>query len=135
MSDHAPARFRATVHYDGTAFRGWQLQPAGRTVQRTLEETLERLLRVQTRVHAAGRTDTGVHAAGQEIAFDAADRWKATDLHRGLNALVPDDVWIEQLSRAAADFHPRFDATARRYEYLVGATGSGLSSDRSTPPL
>jgi tRNA pseudouridine38-40 synthase len=121
VPDHTLARFRATVHYDGTSFRGWQLQPAERTVQSTLEETLARLLTVPTRVHAAGRTDTGVHAAGQEIAFDAAGHWKAGDLHRGLNALVPDDVWIEQLSRAAADFHPRFDATARRYEYVVGA--------------
>jgi tRNA pseudouridine38-40 synthase len=127
VSDHTLARFRATVHYDGAAFRGWQLQPAERTVQRVLEETLARLLTVPTRVHAAGRTDTGVHAAGQEIAFDAADHWQVADLHRGLNALAPDDVWIEQLSRAAADFHPRFHATARRYEYLVGTGPLAMS--------
>lgn len=121
MPDHTLARFRATVQYDGAAFRGWQLQPGERTVQRALEETLARLLNVPTRVHAAGRTDTGVHATGQEIAFDAADHWEPGDLHRGLNALSPDDVWIEQLSRTGTDFHPRFDATGRRYEYLVGA--------------
>ena len=132
MPDQARARFRATVHYDGTAFRGWQIQAEGRTVQQVVEAALERLLDVPTRIDAAGRTDAGVHAAGQEIAFHAPARWAAPELRRGLNALVADDVWIEQVTPAADDFHPRFDATGRRYEYLVGTSEDARSPLRRT---
>ena len=131
MPDQSAARLRATVHYDGTAFSGWQLQPEERTVQGVLEETLARLLTVPTRVTAAGRTDTGVHAAGQEIALDVAPRWTAADLQRGLNALTPDDIWIEQVSRTREDFHPRYDAVLRRYEYVIGTQPDAASPLRS----
>jgi tRNA pseudouridine38-40 synthase len=131
VPEHSAARFRATVHYDGTAFSGWQLQPEERTVQGVIEEALARLLTVPTRVTAAGRTDTGVHAVGQEIALDAAPHWSAPDLQRGLNALTPDDIWIEQVSRTRADFHPRYDAVLRRYEYVVGLWPNAASPLRS----
>lgn len=70
-------------------------------------------------MNAAGRTDAGVHAAAQEVAFDAPSRWKPAELRRALNANLPEDVWIEKARVARADFHPRFDATGRRYEYLI----------------
>ncbi len=129
MPDPEPSRprFRATVHYDGTDFHGWQVQPGRRTVQGALEPPLQRLLGAPERIDAAGRTDTGVHAAGQEVAFLASERWEAGELRRALNALVPDDLWIEQLRPAPADFHPRFDATGRRYEYLVGTRPEAAS--------
>lgn len=120
-------RFRATVHYDGTSFRGWQLQPDERTVQGTLERVLSRLFSAPTRVAAAGRTDSGVHATGQEISLLARPRWTASELHGAVNALTPDDLWIEQVSRAAGDFHPRFDATGRRYQYVVGTSADAAS--------
>ncbi len=119
MPDLPLARFRGTIHYDGSDFRGWQLQPAVRTVQGDVESSLSRLTSAEHRVTAAGRTDTGVHAVGQEISFDVPPSWQPADLHRGLNALLPNDIWIERLGRAADDFHPRFDALARRYEYLL----------------
>ncbi|MFQ5679181.1 MAG: tRNA pseudouridine(38-40) synthase TruA [Gemmatimonadota bacterium] len=119
MPEHPDLRFRATVHYDGAAFHGWQSQSNGRTVQDRLEGALEGLLGHRPRVRAAGRTDAGVHAAGQEIAFDAPARWEAGELRRALNAVTPEEIWIEKLRRAEADFHPRFDARARRYEYLI----------------
>lgn len=115
-------RFRATVHYDGSAFHGWQSQPDQRTVQDALEEALAGLLARPVVVLAAGRTDRGVHATGQEIAFPAADRWSAADLRRAMNAVLPADIWIEELRETSRDFHPRFDARARRYEYYL-ATG------------
>jgi tRNA pseudouridine38-40 synthase len=121
------ARFRATIHYDGTAFRGWQLQPEERTVQREVESALFRLLSSERRVLAAGRTDTGVHAVGQEISFEAPTTWNAGDLRRGLNALLPDDVWTERLERTEPDFHPRYDAVSRRYEYLASDRPEGSS--------
>jgi tRNA pseudouridine38-40 synthase len=92
-----------------------------------VEAALAQLLDRATRIHAAGRTDTGVHAAGQEIAFDAPDRWTPEDLRRGLNALTPDEVWAERVREAPGGFHPRFDATGRRYEYLVGTESEAES--------
>ena len=129
MPDLPLARFRSTIHYDGTAFKGWQLQPAVRTVQQEVEAALSRLLPAQGRVAvvAAGRTDTGVHAVGQEISFEAPATWEAAELERGLNALLAEDVWIERLSQTDAGFHPRFDAVARRYEYLASDGPEGGS--------
>jgi tRNA pseudouridine38-40 synthase len=119
--------FRATVHFDGAAFHGWQLQPRERSVQGVLEEALSRLFAAPARVLAAGRTDRGVHATGQEISFEAPSRWEAPEMRRALNAVVPDEIWIEELTETSRDFHPRFDATARRYEYFL-ASGPGSES-------
>ncbi len=131
MREQPRARYRATVHYDGSSFHGWQLQPDQRTVQSVVEAALGRLLDAPTRVDAAGRTDTGVHATGQEIAFDAPTRWTTDDLDRGLNALTPNDVWIERVRGAPDGFHPRFDASGRRYEYLVASAPEAASPLRS----
>lgn len=116
-------RYRATIEYDGAAFHGYQVQPAHRTVQGELEDRLARVFERSVRVIAAGRTDTGVHAAGQEIAFDAPPEWSADRLRKALAAMLPSDIAIRRLRPAAADFHPRFQATGRRYEYYVGPAG------------
>lgn len=127
MTNQPTSRFRATVHYDGSGFRGWQVQPSERTVQGDIESCLERLLGEPTRIDAAGRTDTGVHAVAQEIGFNAPKRWTAADLGRALNALLPKDIWIEAARDAEPVFHPRFQATGRRYEYLVGTSPDAVS--------
>lgn len=127
MPDLPLARFRATIHYDGSAFSGWQLQPEKRTVQREVESAISRLVSAERRVVAAGRTDTGVHAVGQEISFEAPSSWSPGELHRGLNALLPDDIWIERLEGTDPGFHPRYDAGARRYEYLASDRPEGAS--------
>ena len=116
---HSPegTRYRATVHYDGSAFAGWQVQPEVRTVQGDIEAALRRI-GIPARVHGAGRTDAGVHAAGQEFSFDAPQGWTATELSRALDALLKSDTWIERLVETRPDFHPRFHATGRRYEYF-----------------
>lgn len=131
MPEHPLIHVRATVHYDGSAFRGWQSQPDVRTVQDTLESTLRSLFGGPTRTLAAGRTDSGVHAAGQEIAFAAPARWNPAELRSALNAVTCDEIWIEQLIQTSADFHPRFDATGRRYEYLVGVEPDSVSPLRA----
>ena len=120
-------RFRATVHYDGSAFHGWQSQPDQRTVQDALEEALSGLFSQRATVLASGRTDRGVHATGQEVAFPAPDRWSAAELHRAMNAVLPADIWIEKLRETSREFHPRFDARARRYEYFL-ASGPDAAS-------
>lgn len=120
MEPQATTRLKLTVHYDGSAFHGWQLQPDQRTVQGDLEAALSRLADIPRRVVASGRTDTGVHATGQVAAVDMPARWTAPRLLESLNALLPRDVWIEDVEPAHADFHPRYDAVARTYGYHVG---------------
>jgi tRNA pseudouridine38-40 synthase len=112
-------RVRLTVAYDGTDFLGFQRQATGRTVQGVLEKALERIAGRPTRVLAAGRTDTGVHAEGQVIAFDTAWRHGLPDLERAMNAVLPQDVAVHDPIQVAPDFHPRYAARSRRYRYTV----------------
>ncbi|HZR79661.1 MAG TPA: tRNA pseudouridine(38-40) synthase TruA [Candidatus Binatia bacterium] len=126
-------RLRAIVAYDGTAYQGWQSQ-RGRapTLQEEIERALSVALREPIRIRAAGRTDTGVHALGQVIAFDvsgdpypadaAADASGASSLDallRSVNALLPPDVAVRSLAGARAEFDPRRDAVRRAYRYRI----------------
>ncbi|MBN1934657.1 MAG: tRNA pseudouridine(38-40) synthase TruA [Anaerolineae bacterium] len=111
--------FCATVSYDGTDFNGYQIQVGQRTVQGTIEAALAQITQEQVRVTAAGRTDSGVHALGQVIAFRTGWKHPIEALHRGLNALLPSDVAILALSEAKSGFHPRFDAQSRVYRYTI----------------
>ena len=113
-------RFRATVEYDGTDFAGFQLQLNARSVQGELEAALARLNGGErVVVDGAGRTDTGVHATGQVIAFTYAGRVPGTELQRAVNAVLPRDVAIRDLVRAPLGFHPRYAARYREYRYTV----------------
>ena len=113
-------RFRATVEYDGTDFAGFQLQSGTRTVQGELEAALTRLSNEERlAVDGAGRTDAGVHATGQVIAFTYAGRLAAADLVEAINGLLPPDVAIRDLRRAPAGFNPRRAARYREYRYTV----------------
>ena len=116
----APRRFRATVEYDGTDFFGFQAQPGVRTVQGELEAALAHLGNGERQpVDGAGRTDTGVHAMGQVIAFTYAGRLSVEELGRALDALLPGDVAIRDVRRAPAAFHLRHAARYREYRYTV----------------
>ena len=118
--DGAPRRYRATVEYDGTDFAGFQLQPGARTVQGELEAALARLNGGQRVViDGAGRTDAGVHAAGQVIAFTWPATVPAYELAGSINGLLPPDVAIRELRRAPSGFHPRRAARYREYRYTV----------------
>ena len=113
------ARYRAVVEYDGTDFLGFQRQAKGRTVQGELEAALGRIGWSGPAVVGAGRTDTGVHAAGQVVAFDFDWQHGDGDLARALNANLPADIAIKTLAGCAPEFHPRFDARGRRYRYTI----------------
>ena len=113
-------RFQLIVHYDGSAFRGWQFQPDQRTVQGDLQAALSTLADAPTTVIGSGRTDTGVHATGQVASVDMPARWTTAKLRKAMNATLPREIWVESVRRAALDFHPRYDAVARRYTYRVG---------------
>lgn len=136
MSDTAPdtTRFRATIEYDGAGFHGYQVQPKLRTVQGVLESRLARLFGSEARVIGAGRTDSGVHAAGLEVAFDAPTSWSLSRLEPALAAVLPGDIGLRRLRAAASEFHPRFQATGRRYEYFVGSAGPLRAARVWEPP-
>ncbi len=110
---------RATVAYDGTDFCGFQIQVGQRTVQGELEAALARITQTPVRVVGAGRTDSGVHAQGQVIAFRVHWNRPLAALHRGWNAVLARDVAVLSLSEADAGFHPRYSATSRTYRYTI----------------
>jgi tRNA pseudouridine38-40 synthase len=113
-------RYAARVEYDGTDFAGFQVQPGSRTVQGELEAALARLSGgSRVRVVAAGRTDAGVHAEGQVIAFTYPGRLPASRLARALDALLPSDIGLRGLRRVPAGFSPRRAARYREYRYTV----------------
>jgi tRNA pseudouridine38-40 synthase len=112
-------RVKAVVAYDGTEYSGFQFQKNAPSIQAELERVIEKLTATPTRILAAGRTDAGVHALGQVIAFDPIWRHTLTDLQRGMNALLPEAISVLQLVEAQPDFHPRFDAQRRRYSYTI----------------
>jgi tRNA pseudouridine38-40 synthase len=113
-------RYRARVEYDGTDFAGFQAQRGARSVQGVLEDALAHLNGgARLRVDAAGRTDAGVHAADQVIAFTYPGRLSAQELGRALDALLPADVSVRDVRRVAEGFHPRHAARYREYRYTV----------------
>src|SRR3954449_2828586 len=119
--------FLATLQYDGTGFVGWQRQPAGRSVQAEFERVLERLFSRRTVAHAAGRTDAGVHAVGQGVSFSAPLSWTPPDMHRALNALLPQDCWVASVDSMQRGFRARKSAISRRYRYDIGLDAGAAS--------
>ena len=115
-----PLRYRARVEYDGTDFAGFQVQPGARTVQGEIEAALARITGGnRVRVDGAGRTDAGVHALGQVIAFTDPRGRPAEELAKAMNSLLPADVAIREMRRVTAGFHPRYAARYREYRYTV----------------
>lgn len=113
-------RYRASVEYDGTGFEGFQRQARGhRTVQGELEAALVKIGWRGTSLLAAGRTDSGVHARGQVIAFDHDWRHSPEALIRALNSYLPTEISLREAAVVEAGFHPRYHARGRRYVYTV----------------
>lgn len=112
--------YAALIAYDGTEYHGFQRQVASQpTIQSTIEDALSRLARQPVTLLGSGRTDSGVHAAGQVITFSLAWRHRSEALQRALNANLPEDIAILQLKQVPSSFHPRFEAVRRAYEYTV----------------
>jgi tRNA pseudouridine38-40 synthase len=110
---------KLTLEYDGTDFYGFQRQTRLRTVQGELEARFSRLLRETIRVVAAGRTDAGVHALGQVVSFRSGRPIEADRLADVLNAVLPDDVKVQQCEEVDGGFHARRCARSRTYRYTV----------------
>ncbi len=113
------ARYQLILAYDGTGFLGSQRQAKDRTVQAELEKALRALGWAGRSVLMAGRTDSGVHASGQVAAFDFEWAHGPGELLAALNAGLPADMAVRAARETSPSFHPRFDATARRYRYRL----------------
>jgi tRNA pseudouridine38-40 synthase len=122
-------RYRLTVEYDGGPFTGWQRQENGPSIQGSLEDAIEKLSGARVTVIGAGRTDAGVHARGQVAHFDLEKEFDADTVRDALNAhLRPHPIAVVAAAHAAPDFHARFSAIGRHYEYR-------LLSRRAPPTL
>jgi tRNA pseudouridine38-40 synthase len=108
-----------TIQYLGTRYGGWQLQNNAVSVQGVIEEALAKIFGAPVRVHGAGRTDAGVHALAQKAHVDVPFEIPPRGLILGMNQLLPPDVRVLRVEAVADDFHARFSARAKTYEYRI----------------
>jgi tRNA pseudouridine38-40 synthase len=114
---------KITLAYDGTAYVGWQRQAGGVSIQGLLEDAMARLEGAPVAVHGAGRTDAGVHALGQVASARVSTPHDAAVILRALNGMLPPDVRVLGVEDAAADFHARYNASGKVYEYRIWQGG------------
>lgn len=123
MSGHDGARERniaLRVEYDGTRYAGFQRQRRSqRSIQAELEDAIEAMSGAACRVAAAGRTDAGVHARGQVVAFRTRLRLAVDRIPYALNARLPDDIVVQEAWEVGPEFHPRRDARSKVYRYTI----------------
>jgi tRNA pseudouridine38-40 synthase len=119
-SDPILRNIRLTLQYDGTNYLGWQRQSgSAATIQAVLEKTLSGILQEKVHLTAAGRTDTGVHARQQVANFKTRNPITLFKLKHALNALLPADIKVAAAANAAPDFHSRFSAREKTYQYTI----------------
>ena len=110
---------KLTIEYDGTNYHGWQIQPNAITIQAAIQDALAKITKAQTQIVGAGRTDTGVHAAGQVANFHTHSQMPPTAFQKALNATLPRDIVITDVEEVSPDFHARFSAVSRTYLYTI----------------
>ncbi|MDY3316612.1 tRNA pseudouridine(38-40) synthase TruA [Riemerella anatipestifer] len=113
------SRYCIEFSYNGEKYFGYQIQPKQISVQETLEQALSTILREEIKTTGAGRTDTGVHAKKMFAHFDTDLVLEEELLPKRLNSFLPPDISVKRLFRVSSDFHARFDATYRTYEYYI----------------
>lgn len=127
MDSGEPRRnVRLVMEYDGTDFHGFQIQPGLRTVQGLIEPVLKELLSEEVRLIGAGRTDEGVHARGQVANFTTCSDMSVNILKRALNSRLPADVAVRSADEVSLDFHSRYSARSKVYEYNISAIKSPI---------
>jgi tRNA pseudouridine38-40 synthase len=112
-------RIRITLSYDGTEYHGWQVQPGLPTIQAAIEAVVSEIEGAPVEVAASGRTDAGVHALAQVAAFSIENPIPPANLVKAMNRLLPRDIRVLHASEAPDDFHPRYMAVAKTYEYRI----------------
>ena len=124
-------RYFCRVSYDGTPFCGWQRQASGRSVQQCLEEAATTILRRETAVTGAGRTDAGVHARAQGAHFDCEPIRDIGRFTVSMNAVLPPEIAVYGVTEVHDSFHARFSAIRRSYRYTICLRKSPLLAGRS----
>lgn len=112
-------RIRIVLSYDGTDYHGWQVQPGLPTIQGVIEQIISEIEGRPVQVAGSGRTDAGVHALAQVAAFWIENPIPVDNLRRAVNRLLPRDIRVLSIEEAAPDFHPRFQARRKTYEYRI----------------
>jgi tRNA pseudouridine38-40 synthase len=107
------------IEYDGTAYHGWQIQPGLMTIQGVLMEKIRQITQGEVNLIGAGRTDAGVHALGQVANFHTESTIDLTSLQKGLNSLLPPDIVVRGIEEVEEEFHARFSAKSKVYEYCI----------------
>ena len=118
-------RLKLTIAYDGAPYSGWQYQPGMVTVQETVERALSEIAKSEIKVYASGRTDAGVHADGQVVHFDPPEgsRMQPENWVAAVNTRLPASIRILGCERVESDFHARFSAISKTYEYVIETRG------------
>ena len=113
-------KYFMTFSYDGTGFNGYQKQPRKRTVQKEIEDVLKQINdNKNVTIYSSGRTDAGVHALNQRAHFTLDIKISPDRLLKGMNALLPDDIYIKNIDLVEDSFHARFDAIGKEYVYII----------------
>ena len=112
-------RLLAVVEYDGTSYAGWQYQPNEISVQETIEKAISRIRNQETHIFGSGRTDAGVHALGQTFHFDIEEERDIEKFRHSINCVLPKDIHIKSLNKVSDDFHSRYNAKSKFYEYRI----------------
>jgi len=119
VSEDARNGVRLVLRYDGTLFAGYQEQPGQRTVQGVVQEAIERIAGHAVKIRGASRTDAGVHAEGQVVAFDTTRELTEERWGLALNRYLPEDVAVREVVSCAVGYAPRFDSVHKTYRYLL----------------
>lgn len=111
-------RYMIKLSYKGTNYHGWQIQPNATTVQGVVNKALSIILNSNIDTTGSGRTDTGVHAEVQVIHFDVANTLDDKFIYK-LNGILPADIAVQEVKNVSTEFHARFDASSRAYQYRI----------------
>lgn len=111
--------YKLTIQYDGTNYAGWQIQKNAKTVQQTISDAINQLLKTDVNLIGSGRTDSGVHAIGQVANFRTETELDIYRFQYSLNSILPNDISISEIVEVDYNFHSRFDAKKRNYIYQI----------------
>ncbi len=119
-----------TIAYDGTNYCGWQIQPAGETIEGILNRELSRLLQEEIKVIGASRTDSGVHAKGAVAVFDTETRIPPEKISFAINKSLPEDIRVMESCEVPPNFHPRKTNCRKTYEYRIWNAAFPMPTER-----
>jgi len=119
MTDKNMRNFKMVVEYDGSAYRGWQRQKNGLSIQQVLEEAIKKITAQKVSVIGSGRTDAGVHALNQVASFRCATKLPVNSIYRGVNSVLPEDIVVKEMEEVPFEFHAQRDVKSKIYVYKI----------------